>query len=336
MNTVTQRFRFDDDIHQLLQQLHAERCDEVGEKWRILCPYPDHHDTDPSCYLNRRRGTFKCYGCGKYGSLKRFAHDLGLTYQGEEVADPARDEADPYYFLQQDLHALDDVDESMAVDNHRADHDGSTIAVPSLLRPFPDGVRWRRLRASLLQAVGAQLWFDDWHGGCEIDRVWFPVMMSSRLAGWFGRVKSRREHRHHPNCEQIPKYRNNQHQQTRRLLFPYDYVQQHFGRQAVVLVEGQVDALTLIQDDIPALAIFGTNNWDDFKRTELLGRGGDDGFSQVIVAMDGDEAGHKLQTRLVPELKSDFAVHSFAVPDGEDPASMSASYRTALRRLLHH
>lgn len=324
-----QRFRFDDAIQGLLQQLHAEYS-EVGEKWRLLCPYPDHHDTDPSFYFNRRLGAFKCFGCGRGGGLRKLAHDLGLVYNTDEDTDLQHDEADSFYFLAQDLEAVDDSDEVESFSTDHAELECGRVVPPPLLRPFPDGVSWRHLSSKLLRQVGAQLWFDDWKTGCEIDRVWFPVMMDERLAGWFGRVKSRREHQQHPNGKLIPKYRNNQRQITTKLLFPYDYVRQHFGHRAVVLVEGQVDALTLIRDGIPALAIFGTKNWSDFKRAKLISSG----FRRVIVAMDGDDSGRQLQQTLVPQLRPDFdRVINFSVPDGEDPASMSARYRHHLHKL---
>jgi hypothetical protein len=328
---MSETYRFDAAIQQLLQQLHAEPSD-VGEKWRILCPYPDHHDTDPSFYFNRRIGAFKCFGCGRGGGLKKLAQDLGLTYQNEESTDLQRDEADPFYFIHQDMVAADDSDDRATFSGGRGEQCGDEVTPPPLLRPFPDGVSWRHLPSQLLQAVDAKLWFDDWTTGCEIDRVWFPVMMNQRLAGWFGRVKSRREHQQHLNCKKIPKYRNNKRQATHQLLFPFDYVYRHFRHRAVVLVEGQVDALTLIHAGIPALAIFGTKNWSEFKRTLLISAG----FRQLIVAMDGDESGQQLQRTLVPQLKPDFkVVVDFTVPHGYDPDSMPTKYRARLHSLCH-
>ena len=313
-------YAFDNDIIFLLQQLGNPQVERAGDKWRISCPFPAHQETHPSFHFNRRVGTFYCFGCKEKGDLAQLALKLNLHYDKKQLAvdQELYDTTDPFYTILRDMEAAD----------AQAD---AVVEAPTMLRPLPVGSRWRRLPYLLLDALGAKLWYDDTKRGGEIDRVWFPVTQLGELAGWFARVKSRAEHARHPDSKKIPKYRNNQHQCTWRLLFPYDYVWKHFGPHHVVLVEGQVDALALIAEGIPALAIFGTGNWTDHKSALLSAAG----VTHVIVAMDGDKSGRKLQSELVPALRETFRrVDDFSCPDDEDPASMPASYRRRLARLL--
>ena len=116
------------------------------------------------------------------------------------------------------------------------------------------------------------------------------------------------------------KYRNNDKQKTFRILFPLDYVVETFKSKSVVLVEGQVDALWLIYNKIPALAILGTNNWSKQKEIILTSHG----FRTIVLAMDGDKAGVKTQKNLYKDLKNKFKkVAKFECPMGRDPAKLN-------------
>lgn len=321
------QYRYDEQIRHLLDQLRPPQLDEMDDKFRLQCPFPDHRDSTPSFYISRRLGAYHCFGCRRHGSLKRMAQELNLTLPDSDETDITGDETDHWVFAAQDFDPeLLDGAADLAIGGVPL-----VIEVPRLLRPLPQHARWRRLPAKLLAALGARLWYDDTIPGCEIERIWFPVQQERVLAGWFARVLSRRDHQHHPHKNTIPKYRNNDSQRTKQLLFPYDYVRTRFARRrTVAVVEGQVDALTLIQADIPALAIFGTNNWSKYKEGLLAGAG----FTNVIVAMDGDKPGRKLQVELVPQLRHNFdRVFDFRVPHHHDPASMPPEYRVQLRRL---
>lgn len=39
---------------------------------KIVCPHPNHNDTDASCYINTQKNVFQCHGCGWAGSAIDF------------------------------------------------------------------------------------------------------------------------------------------------------------------------------------------------------------------------------------------------------------------------
>ena len=43
-----------------------------GGEYKIICPNPDHNDTDASCYINDKANLFHCHGCGMGGSVVDF------------------------------------------------------------------------------------------------------------------------------------------------------------------------------------------------------------------------------------------------------------------------
>lgn len=56
-----------------------------GGRWRCVCPLPDHDDHDPSCYIRTLPdGTelFKCFGCGKGGSILTLIAEMEKVTKG--------------------------------------------------------------------------------------------------------------------------------------------------------------------------------------------------------------------------------------------------------------
>ena len=102
-------------------------------------------------------------------------------------------------------------------------------------------------------------------------------------------------------------------------LFPMHY-KKKWDR--VILVEGPRDALTLLQYGLPALSILGTNSWSDEKRDLLLASG----VRQVLVAMDGDEAGRKGAAIIMSSLSGIIPRAKLVLPDEEDPGSLPRKF----------
>ncbi len=65
---------------------------------KALCPFPDHHDTDPSFAIYSDTNTFKCYGCGRSGDLLQLVMEMeGCSFieayeriTGEKVQRPKK------------------------------------------------------------------------------------------------------------------------------------------------------------------------------------------------------------------------------------------------------
>jgi len=67
------------DILAFLEEaLPGGKLDTKGEYWH-LCPF--HAETTPSFSVNIERGVFKCLGCGRSGSLKELAEELGWDWE---------------------------------------------------------------------------------------------------------------------------------------------------------------------------------------------------------------------------------------------------------------
>ena len=122
-------------------------------------------------------------------------------------------------------------------------------------------------------------------------------------------------------------------------LFPFDSVPKMLKKTThLVIVEGPRDALRLIDCDIPAVAILGTNSWSATKRNLVLSLCAEY-EAEPLVMLDSDEPGQKAQKTLVKELKphSNVAqVNLSLVSNGVkmDPANMPEKLVSKLRRKM--
>jgi DNA primase len=59
-----------------------------GNRWRCLCPFPDHKDHDPSFYIRTAPDgaeIFKCFGCGKSGNILSLISGIEGESKGKVV-----------------------------------------------------------------------------------------------------------------------------------------------------------------------------------------------------------------------------------------------------------
>jgi 5S rRNA maturation endonuclease (ribonuclease M5) len=179
---------------------------------------------------------------------------------------------------------------------------------------------WRDLSVQFLTDLGAKFWQQyNEKSGYTTPRIFLPFMQKGELVGY-------------TDSYTMVKYYNAPWAKARRILYPYDYVAA-MRPKTIVLVEGQIDALNLIQFGIPALCMMGTKNWSDYKRSLLK----DLDIDNVFVCMDGDPAGKLAATDLFSGTNSfgsivqdkktkakHFAfVENILLPDGVDPGSLT-------------
>lgn len=90
----------------------------------------------------------------------------------------------------------------------------------------------------------------------------------------------------------------------------------------VVLVEGELDAITVEQIGFPAVAYPGVNNWQKWFRWTF------DSVDEVVVVGDGDEPGRKAANSVTESLRSAISgdVRAVILPDGEDTNSFVLKY----------
>lgn len=90
------------------------------------------------------------------------------------------------------------------------------------------------------------------------------------------------------------------------------------GRPTVAVAEGELDAVTLVQCGIPAVAVPGVGNWKPHF-DKLF-----DDFTKVYVYADGDDQGRKFAERLGERLPNLITVQ---MPDGMDVNSVMCDTR---------
>ena len=85
----------------------------------------------------------------------------------------------------------------------------------------------------------------------------------------------------------------------------------------IAVCEGEIDAMTLSQINIPAVGVPGVNNWKKHYNRVLAD------FENVYVLADGDQPGTDFARRLAKELSS---VTIIQMPEGEDVNSCYCKY----------
>ena len=140
----------------------------------------------------------------------------------------------------------------------------------------------------------------DWHMGCLNGRLIIPYYDQE------GQLRGLTERALH---DQSPKYKFSTGMKKSEMLFGLDRVRDD---DRLALVEGFFDCISLDQAEIPAVALGGTDLSSE--QVELLnGR-------EVIVAMDGDEAGRHAAARIIERLHTAGIGAVISDPgDGLDP-----------------
>lgn len=248
----------------------------------IICPF--HSEKTPSGRVfhgetTKAPGWFRCYGCGASKSWNTVAPMIGLKPFKREK--PVVEHAN--FNLLPGTETPEDVAEEM------------------VFSKVPKNKVWREIPTNLLIALGAKICrvrHPD-HGLLK-PKLWLPVYVKGDLKGY---IKARM--RKHPD---YPSYINARGGWSKTHgLFPYDYAIElaaTVGSKAIVLVEGQRDALRLLNMGIPAVCILGTQSWSATK-AKLLELGD---VEHVILLLDGDCAGIEATQMLKPKLEEMFRV----------------------------
>lgn len=277
----------------------------------ILCAF--HNDHNPSLGVhigfNVPPGTFHCWSCKASGGWNKLAHALSLpTYGAPSPGSANSDRIDPFEIMARSYRA------------------GGTIKddCPEILRglePLPRGFRWRQFGGNFLEKCGAKYyWQKETKNNPEMEWLYFPLTMNAAYRGYT--LAALRPHK--------PKYMT--FADTQKVLFLYDWVP---VGSPFVLVEGHADALRLLAEGIPSMAIFGTANWGDIKREYVKAKMP----SKVLVLFDGDEAGKTAAQKVFMDLRSGTNVDIFYLPDTGtsekmDPGNMPVEFVTEVQQRL--
>lgn len=266
-------------INEQLQQLN---CRKKLAKNRLMITCPFHDDNTPSCGIligedtKYEIGSFHCLGCGTHGNWNKLAQKLGLKTIGNDVPKSGSAHTEGLKMKMKDL------DNSMLslgssnIDEFMKEMGGSAYT------EWPSTVEWRGFPGWLINNLGAQI--------ATMSRgelfCFFPVVIGKDIQGL---VRARIE----------PSPGKNNYLTTEgewiktKGLFPFSFVRLMLKKMVfkyVILVEGPRDALRLIMNGIPALAILGSQNLSASKMDLLMQLG----VELVIALPDNDKAGRSV------------------------------------------
>lgn len=294
------------DVEGILNGLHGKK---MGDYTSIVCPF--HADSNPSCSVKTKppyQGFYKCWSCGAKGPFSKLAEKLGI--EAGVAPTPAID-TEPYeeFFKAkvavEDYRLVDPADlKSLSAKN-----------VASL--GIKDG--WRGVPIDFLrETVGAKI--------IDNRTLYFPVMVNQKEVGYVKAQKEKPKNRKFPSYLNKPGLWSKTHG-----LFLFDQaVELSEGSRTLILTEGPRDPMRLMQEGLPAVAMLGTQSWSEAKRRilELAG------IENLILCMDGDEAGRTASKMLREACDGYLNIHDFGLYEWEgeyDPFNMPKS----LSRKLH-
>ena len=217
----------------------------------ICCPY--HRESNPSFRVElgskKYAGFGKCYACGKSAPFNEWAKLAGMKPLSKEAS------------LMGDFAIVPPLIKEVKQEKVETED-------------IPKNKKWRGISTNLLIDIGCKIVH---HYGTKF--ISMPVNVNGEKSG---EIKARIK-----KIPEKPSYINSPGIWTRTNgLFPFDYVVENFGNSVCVLTEGPRDALRLIENNIPAICIFGVHSWSKEKAKYL-----NFAFEKIILCMDGDCAG---------------------------------------------
>lgn len=245
----------------------------------VMIPCPFHKERHPSMIITLTAdskyavGSYKCFGCGVHGGWNSLAEKMGLRKTSQydrELSEFAG------LFL----------DESGLSEGLTIDKLAEQLRIEFVLEWGAE--KWRGTPPELMRGIGAREGLNDKGARTAL----LPVYVGDELQGgiaaaWKRGDKDTLSYVSSPGAWV----------QTHGL-FPFDYSKKlvrKLGLDAIAITEGPRDALRLIRNGIPAVAIMGTQNWSDVKRGLVLSAA-----SNPVIIMDGDKAG-RIATQKIKE-----------------------------------
>lgn len=280
--------RFKDHILQELRGLPKVKIGQVNAM--VCCPF--HNDNNPSAGVcldetGRRAplGWFRCMGCAKSVPWNEFARATNLR-QFKQKRETPDDYLDPRAVKNE---LLDEKEEESTFDRKFRDLEFSDVE--------DYDTHWRDIPTSVLKKLGCRLCFNKY---TEKSYIWMPVRVLGKLRGYVKAELTK-------PTDGGPSYINAKGTWSNPwgLLF-FDYavaMMKRKGLKTLVLCEGPRDAIRLLRFGIPAVSVLGALNWSDEKRFALEQV---KGLEQVILMMDGDDAGIQATRGIYRNIKGHF------------------------------
>jgi len=302
---------------QLLKDLVISEMEKLGyhprrDEIKIVCPF--HNDSNPSCHVmlggqKYLPGTFHCFSCGASGGWNKLAAALSLkTYANYPSNKKTPDMPTGASNVENPFAVISDYISSSVVKEEK-------IRTLEGLEELPARFSWRGLSRSFLLSLGAKYYWDK---NNDIYFLYLPITKSGIYQGYtLCALKKGFK----------PKYQLFVDSSRNFLLYDQMPV-----NSPIVITEGHFDALRLFYEGIPAVALFGVENWSATKKEMLIAKNP----RKVIICMDGDDAGKQATIKIFESLRAGALVDVFWLPFIEgpekmDPGNMPSEYVEALR-----
>lgn len=297
----------------VVEQLLSVGGVHKGEDIAILCPF--HDDTKPSLNVHVGHkltpGKFNCFACPAKGSWNKLAHALKLVpVKGSQERNQHKDKS--VVVLKDD----DEVDPfKLMLSALQTNETYKEYEPPTLTgtEDLPDDFSWRGYPRRLYNKLGAGYYWTE-----HTQSLYFPLKVDGVYQGYtLCTVAS--------TGTKFKKYLI--HAEAKRNLFLYDQLR---AGEPIVLCEGHFDAIRLMGEGFNATAIFGVQNWSDFKRNLVIAKNP----PRVVIAFDGDQPGYTASVDIFNSFRNVVDVDIFYLPLKEeklDPGNMPEEYLTLLR-----
>jgi len=323
-----------------------------GANYIACCPF--HHEKTPSFSVSPTKGIYKCFGCGKAGSVVSFVmeHEQmsyveALKYLGQKYGIEVKEKEETQEDIQQRLHhesllIVNDFAQKFYTEQLLKTEEGIAIGLsyfkergftdetinkfllgyaPNKRREFTHNAQRKGYKKEHLVEVGLTIEREE--SGELLDRfyerVMFPIRSISGKVIAFGGRKLRTD-------KEIAKYINSPESavyvKNKVLYGIYEAKQAIAKEQKCYLVEGYTDVISFHQAGVEnVVASSGTSLTTG--QIQLIKRF----TNKVTVLYDGDWAGIKASLRGIDMLLEEGLEIKVALfPDGEDPDSFARSH----------
>lgn len=322
------------------------KLEKKGTSYTGLCPF--HKEKTPSFHVNSKDGYYKCFGCGEAGDVITFIEKYkNYSFQEavEYLADRANitlQEATAKKKTENDLiEKFYDINKT-ALDFFQNQILKSKIAIDYLMKRKLDKDtvlkyqlgyapnEWTALKDYLLgkgynedfiiraglakRKEGKDSSYDTFR-----NRLVFPIVDShNHVLGFSARSLD----------NSMPKYLNTSENvvfKKRELLFGYNIYKKEADRDKILLVEGNIDVMSLYQAGVNyAVANLGTAF--TINQANLLKRNA----KKIYICYDGDKAGKNATHKAIEILRSiDAKANVVELPEGLDPDDYIKKYGLA-------
>tara|TARA_B100000214_G_scaffold375607_1_gene363332 strand:+ start:6648 stop:7700 length:1053 start_codon:yes stop_codon:yes gene_type:complete len=256
---------------------------------QIVCPF--HSDTDPSLGvfmgigLDIPLGFFHCFGCGAKGHWNELAEKLNLKKISA---------------LNGKIKSTKEANQKVERLKRKLGMVESTIDIKVLMKsignpayfPWSEDIDWRGYPGKLIKQVGGY-YLSEPHRSQKELVCFFPNKIDKRFYGgqkaYINKVKGR------------PSYLGMEGDWAKDYgIFPHNYTKElikKYKLKYVVIVEGARDALRLLMNGIPAIAVLGAKQFTKEKLRFIIKMG-----VKHIITMPDNDTGGKTMKRTIKEV----------------------------------